>query len=152
MSVSTNTTGIHHISITVNNFDVSKEFYTKLFGYLGGQVLMEMRGPPHKHPDGRMMLFAFGTFMIGVWEAAPENRDKVFDRYSVGLHHFALAVESRAAIDEVHRLLVADGVNILDTPAEYPYAPGYYAVFFTDPDGIKLELLHRPTFWEAAGA
>ena len=26
--------------------------------------------------------------------------------------------------------------------AEYPYAPGYYAVFFTDPDGIKLELVH----------
>ena len=22
--------------------------------------------------------------------------------------------------------------------------PGYYAVFFFDPDGIKLELLHRP--------
>ena len=31
---------------------------------------------------------------------------------------------------------------------EYDYTPGYYAVFFYDPDGIKLELLHRPTYWE----
>jgi hypothetical protein len=23
--------------------------------------------------------------------------------------------------------------------------PGYYAVFFYDPDGIKLEIVHRPT-------
>jgi hypothetical protein len=29
--------------------------------------------------------------------------------------------------------------------------PGYYAVFFYDPDGIKLELLHRPGCWEYAG-
>lgn len=35
--------------------------------------------------------------------------------------------------------------------AEFDYTPGYYAVFIADPDGIKLELLHRPTFWEAAG-
>jgi hypothetical protein len=27
-----------------------------------------------------------------------------------------------------------------DAPREYPaYVPGYYAVFFSDPDGIKLE-------------
>lgn len=28
-------------------------------------------------------------------------------------------------------------------PAESDYTPGYYAVFFADPDAIKLELLHR---------
>jgi glyoxylase I family protein len=32
---------------------------------------------------------------------------------------------------------------VLDAPREYPeYVPGYYAVFFADPDGIKLELVH----------
>ena len=29
-------------------------------------------------------------------------------------------------------------------PTDYRYAPGYYAVFFYDPDGIKLEIRHRP--------
>ena len=31
---------------------------------------------------------------------------------------------------------------------EYDYTPGYYAVFCYDPDGIKLELLHRPGYWD----
>jgi len=41
------------------------------------------------------------------------------------------------------------GIAILDAPAEYPeYAPGYYAVFFADPDGLKLEFVHTPV-WPA---
>jgi catechol 2,3-dioxygenase-like lactoylglutathione lyase family enzyme len=36
------------------------------------------------------------------------------------------------------------GVEIESGPQEYAYIPGYYAVFFYDPDGIKLELLHVP--------
>jgi catechol 2,3-dioxygenase-like lactoylglutathione lyase family enzyme len=40
------------------------------------------------------------------------------------------------------------GTTIESGPEEYEYTPGYYAVFFYDPDGIKLELLHRPGYWE----
>jgi catechol 2,3-dioxygenase-like lactoylglutathione lyase family enzyme len=29
-------------------------------------------------------------------------------------------------------------------PGEYDYSPGYYAVFFYDPDSIKLEIVHKP--------
>jgi hypothetical protein len=29
-------------------------------------------------------------------------------------------------------------------PQEYTYSPGYYAVFFYDPDGLKLEIVHTP--------
>ncbi len=36
------------------------------------------------------------------------------------------------------------GAEIESEPREYDYTPGYYAVFFRDPDGIKLEVLHRP--------
>lgn len=36
------------------------------------------------------------------------------------------------------------GANVLDPPAEYPYFPGYYAVYFTDPDGVKIEFVHWP--------
>jgi glyoxylase I family protein len=41
-------------------------------------------------------------------------------------------------------LLVERGTEVLDPPAEYGYEPGYYAVFFADPDGLKLELVHVP--------
>jgi len=36
------------------------------------------------------------------------------------------------------------GAEVESGPREYDYTPGYYAVFLFDPDGIKLELLHRP--------
>ena len=34
--------------------------------------------------------------------------------------------------------------TVLDAPAEYPYSPGYFAVYFTDPDGLKLEFAYAP--------
>jgi catechol 2,3-dioxygenase-like lactoylglutathione lyase family enzyme len=47
-------------------------------------------------------------------------------------------------IDQLYRLLQAQGMTILDPPAEYPHEAGNYAVFFADPDGIKLELVPVP--------
>ncbi len=42
--------------------------------------------------------------------------------------------------------MVREGITVLDPPAEYPeYGPQYYAVFFADPDGMKLEVVHEPT-------
>lgn len=64
--------------------------------------------------------------------------------YAPGLHHLAFNADSAAQVDEFYKLLLKIGAKILAPPAEYDYAPGYYAVFFTDPDGIKLELAHIP--------
>ena len=45
----------------------------------------------------------------------------------------------------MHALLLRIGATVLDAPAEYPqYGAGYYAVFFSDPDGLKLEFVHAP--------
>jgi glyoxylase I family protein len=52
---------------------------------------------------------------------------------------------SREDVHALHALLVRIGAKILDAPAEYPqYGAGYYAVFFADPDGLKLEYVHKP--------
>jgi glyoxylase I family protein len=37
------------------------------------------------------------------------------------------------------------GLSSSSGRSEYDYEPGYYAVFFADPDGMKLELVHVPT-------
>jgi catechol 2,3-dioxygenase-like lactoylglutathione lyase family enzyme len=63
------------------------------------------------------------------------------------VHHVCFDVPSRALVDERARWLADEGVMIESAPREYDYTPGYYAVFFYDPDGVKLELLHRPTYW-----
>lgn len=75
----------------------------------------------------------------------PANPDSnKHNRYSQGLHHFAFNANSREEVNNFYTLLLEMGATILDPPAEYDYSPGYYAVFFTDPDGIKLELVHMP--------
>ena len=51
---------------------------------------------------------------------------------------------SREAVDERAAWLREQGVAIESGPKEHTYSPGYYAVFFFDPDGLKLELVHRP--------
>ena len=55
----------------------------------------------------------------------------------------AFVAESREDVDRLHELLVKIGANVLDPPGEY-YEGGYYAVFFADPDGLKLEYVHLP--------
>ena len=52
---------------------------------------------------------------------------------------------AKEEVDAFFAFLVENDLAILDPPAEYDYAPGYYAVFFADPDGMKLELVYEPT-------
>jgi glyoxylase I family protein len=67
-----------------------------------------------------------------------------YDRYRVGVHHVAFEAGSRQEVDERHRWAVDAGTEIESPPKEYAYIPGYYAFFFYDPDGIKLEIVHVP--------
>ena len=84
----------------------------------------------------------FEEVSLGLREAQSEI-DEV-DRYRVGLHHIAFEAWSRSMVDERADWLRAQGATIESGPAVYTYIPGYYAVFFYDPDGIKLELVHLP--------
>lgn len=136
--------GISHVAVTVTNFDESKQFYAKLMEHLGAGVFLDTKGAPHVNAEGRVVLFAAADFLFGLYEANPEHRGNKFDRYNVGLHHIAMAAPSREAVDQLHEKLVASGVNIESPPAEYPYVPGYYAVYFYDPDGMKLEYCYVP--------
>ena len=54
------------------------------------------------------------------------------------------ARRTRETVDERAAWLREQGAEIESGPEEYRYSPGYYAVFFYDPDHIKLELVHRP--------
>ena len=51
-----------------------------------------------------------------------------------------MRVESIKEVDIVADLLKSEGIDA-STPKLFPeYAPDYYATFFTDPDGIELEI------------
>lgn len=130
--------GIHHIDLTVKNAQASKPFYASILGFMGYAI-----------DDEREHFIDFKLkdqpCYIGVLTATSQNADRAPDRYAPGLHHLAWIADSRADVDAMYAHLLMIGATILDAPADYPqYSAGYYAVFFADPDGLKLEYVHKP--------
>jgi glyoxylase I family protein len=89
---------------------------------------------------------------IGLRAAQSQVHATPYDRYAVGVHHIALRATDRWLVDERAAWLREQGVEIESGPREYDYIDGYYAVFFYDPDGIKLEIVHVPHDPDLAGA
>ena len=139
-----NAKGIHHIALAVNDWEISKPFYEVLAEALGAKPFIDATGAPHRTGHGRVLIFAGDGFMFSIWEALPEHRENRFLDYNVGLHHFAFQAPDRESVDRLHRAVSGLGAEIVDPPREYPYVPGYYAVFFRDPDGIRIEYAHVP--------
>jgi catechol 2,3-dioxygenase-like lactoylglutathione lyase family enzyme len=130
---------IHHVDIVVSSIERSLPFYRELLGPLGWHTITEVEGE-----RGETIWYLSGRgAAIGLREAQSEE-GRPYDRYTLGLHHLAIEVGSRGAVDERAEWLRANGATLESEPQEYTYIPGYYAVFFYDPDGMKLEILHVP--------
>lgn len=143
---------LDHIDLSVSDPDRSIPFYDALLRALGYARLRidapDFLGPRPRRAAWRMGYPGGSWFGIEVRPAEPGSRDKRHDRYAPGLHHLAFHAESRAAVDEVHEAVRGAGGRVLDPPADYTgqtgYSEGYYAVFFADPDSVKLEVAHIP--------
>ena len=130
--------GVHHVDLVVSSIERSLPFYRDLLGPLGYTRIGEVVGE-----RGETIWYLAGTGCpVGLREAQSDGA--ATDRYRVGLHHLAFNAASREVVDERHRWLRESGASIESEPREYDYIPGYYAVFFFDPDGIKLEIVHVP--------
>ena len=135
--------GVHHVDLVVSSIERSLPFYRELLGPLGWTGLSEVRGE-RGETIWYLSVEGPGVAALGLREKQSDEHALPYDRYAVGVHHVCFDVPSREAVDERARWLREAGVEIDGGPREYDYTPGYYAVFFFDPDGIKLELLHRP--------
>ena len=135
--LSVRSTGVHHVDLVVSSITRSLPFYTDLLGPIGYTRVGEVEG---ERGETIWYLSGPGT-SIGLRES---QSDQSHDRYAVGLHHLAFEAESRAQVDEIGDRLRTQGVELESEPQEYTYQPGYYAVFFFDPDGIKLEIVYVP--------
>lgn len=129
--------GIDHVMINCNDYETAVRFYSWLLPQIGYPESMILEQPAA----------TTGWYGAGgsIWVSRASGPDRQpFNKERAGLREIAFRGDSRAQIDNLASEIVSHGGRILDPPREYDYVPGYYAVFFTDPDGIKLELVHLP--------
>jgi catechol 2,3-dioxygenase-like lactoylglutathione lyase family enzyme len=130
--------GVHHFDLVVSELDRSLPFYRGLLEPLGYTRAGDIVGE-----RGERVVYIGGSEVVPVSLREAQTTGS-YDRYRVGIHHVAFEAQSRELVDERLRWARAYGAEIENDPKEYTYMPGYYAGFFYDPDGIKLEVVHVP--------
>jgi len=129
---------VHHFQIQVSNIQKSAPFYGELLGRLGFTKVFEMEGMVQWQKEGTRIIVA---------QSPKRFLTDGYHRKRVGLNHLAFRAPSPAAVDELYRnfLLPKRIPTLYGGPKEWnDYDPGYYAVYFEDPDRIKLELVYVP--------
>ncbi|MBI3372419.1 MAG: VOC family protein [Betaproteobacteria bacterium] len=128
----TDVTGIDHIYISVSDLDSSEAFYDRVMlqalGFRKNRFVIG--GDPHVQYFNRH----FGYVL------RPAREETKHDSYALGLHHFCLRVESIADVVAVANELRGAGIDASEPRLYAEYAPDYWATFFSDPDGVRLEV------------
>lgn len=123
--------GIDHLYVTVTDLTRSEAFYDvvmEVLGFRKNRFLID--GERHIQYFNRH----FGYVLRPARSTVPH------DPYAAGLHHFCLRVESEEEVNETAKRLRQQNIPVSD-PKRFPeYAPDYCAVFFSDPDGLRLEV------------
>ena len=134
---------ISHIALTVSDLDRSTEFYDKIFRFMD-YMRDEVPESIQQTMRTRFKSWVGPGYSISIRPSKGEFAHRFQDRDAPGLNHMAFYAEHRSDIEAMHQLLKQMGAKILDPPAEYPYSPGYFAVYFADPDGLKFEFAYIP--------
>jgi len=129
--------GLGHVDLVCRDLERSLAFYAAVFGPLGLEAPFLVDG--ERGEQIHYLRFpAAGSGSIGLRQA---QNDQEFELYAPGFHHLSLAVETKADVDAVHAAVIAAGGEVLHAPRLWSqYHPDYYATFFEDPDGFRLEV------------
>lgn len=126
--------GLDHVYLSVSDFARSQGFYDDVMRLLGfHKGTTPIGGEPHAHYFNRVLQLSI----------RPARSKAGHDPYAPGLHHLCLQMASEPDVDAAAAALRERGVPASE-PKRYPeYHPSYYATFFEDPDGLRLELVAR---------
>ncbi len=128
---------LSHVEIYVSDYAKTIRFYDKILKPLGWQRLVCQKSHT---------AFSDGTMKIVFCPAEENYLHYGYHRKRVGLNHLAFYAPSKEAVDDIfHTVLKAEGINCLYEKKPVG-AEDYYAVFFEDPDRIKLEIVYSPGY------
>ena len=122
-----------HLKLCVKDFGVSYGIYNMLLCKLGYTCVSAH--------DNRATWASHDGFGILITQAEVLDVPHVFG--ASGFHHLCIKAPSRKVVDDIADWLTQQKLHIFEGPRNFPeYLPEYYAVFFADPDGLKLEVAH----------
>jgi catechol 2,3-dioxygenase-like lactoylglutathione lyase family enzyme len=127
---------LDHVGFPVSDFDRSLDFYKRVLGVLGYQLVMEVAN--EASGSGRHAGFGRpGRPQFWLSEGEP----------IVGRLHVAFAAEDPSAVDDFYKAAIGAGASDNGPPGLRPhYHPNYYGAFVFDPDGHNIEAVcHEPT-------
>ncbi|SFJ39734.1 VOC family protein [Amycolatopsis sacchari] len=123
---------LDHLGVQAADVEKSLAFYVRVFAPIGMREAVRI-------PAGDVTVVG-----LAAGESPPEFWLSSAGREEARELHVAFRAPDRAAVDAVHEAALAEGVEVLHAPREWPeYHPGYYAVFLRDPDGHNVEAVHH---------
>src|SRR3954470_15077337 len=125
--------GIDHLVLSVGDLARSKDFYGKVLGFLGFKL---------KYDDADMVGWSNRKTLFRISQADAQGRKRKHRKGDIGFHHYAFELSSRKDVDALGAFLQKEGLPVADPPDSYNGDDEYYAVFFHDPDGMRLEAMH----------
>lgn len=124
---------IHHIELNVSDLEGSIRFW--------GWILEELGYQPFQVWDEGRSWKKDETYLVFV-QTKEHFIAEGYHRGRTGLNHLAFQANSRQQVDNLTKKLEEKGIEILYKD-QHPFAGGeqHYAVFFEDPDRIKVEFV-----------
>jgi catechol 2,3-dioxygenase-like lactoylglutathione lyase family enzyme len=121
--------GIDHLVLSVGSMARSRDFYGKVLGFLGFKL---------KYDYEDMVGWSNRKTLFWISQADTLGRKHKYRKGNIGFHHYAFELSSRRDVDALGAFLDKHKMKVIYPPGEY-YGDSYYAVYFADPDGMKLE-------------
>ncbi|WP_407687974.1 VOC family protein [Mycobacterium sp. HUMS_1102779] len=121
-----------HLGVNVPDLPAARRYYDALMPLVGFEPFLAADDEFAYRPAGGKP----GTYVFFYPATSPGKCSS----QRTGLQHLAFMVQRRAAVRAVHDHVMAIGGTVIDPPGHFPQYPGhYYATFWYDPFGLKLE-------------
>ena len=133
---------IDHLQITVKDLAEAEIFYDQLMPILGFDLAKKHKGRVAAH-DFDVIEYVHPNIVIGINSPREVFKNEEVHRRKPGaVHHLAFRASSDAEVDSVYEQIKAIGALNIQPPQLYSqHGAHYYALFFKDPGGIKLEVM-----------
>jgi lactoylglutathione lyase len=126
------TQGINHLGLSVKNLDQTVSFFVDCLGW-------EESGRDESYPRSAV---SDGTIRLTLWEVDHSLSVNEFHfRKNIGLHHFALEIESEQKLNEISEIVkLHPGVNIEFMPELLGVGPRKHMILY-ESGGIRIEFI-----------